>query len=307
MAAVASLALLVAGVSACGSSTSAPPTTRVQRGEVATRVSASGALASVTSQNLGFAQGAQLKELDVRVGDVVKPGQVLAREDDFAFQQLLAQQQANLATAQANLNKANSDLSVPDARKLASQQRTIYDKTKDQVDASNDQAESATKRARVAFEASWHQLYQARQALAKCLRNPANNPGTSTPTTTPPTMAVNPPDPTSPTDASDTNDPTSAASMASAGSMASMSSGAPATGSTSGSTGLLGSSLTKAVTPAAATATDPGCTTAKSTYTSAVNAAIQAKTALVSAKRQEDVTHETNEVSLANAKQQIIL
>ncbi|WP_331531824.1 hypothetical protein, partial [Pseudonocardia sp.] len=47
------LVLVVVGVSACGSSTSAPPTSRVERGEVSTRVSASGALASVTSQNLG--------------------------------------------------------------------------------------------------------------------------------------------------------------------------------------------------------------------------------------------------------------
>ncbi|MDT7677035.1 MAG: HlyD family secretion protein, partial [Pseudonocardiales bacterium] len=84
LAAALSLALVVAAVTAaCGSTAPAPPTSTVQRGQVSTKVSASGALASVSSQNLGFAQAAQLIELDVKVGDTVRAGQVLAREDPF--------------------------------------------------------------------------------------------------------------------------------------------------------------------------------------------------------------------------------
>jgi len=95
MAAALSLALAVAATTAaCGGEAPAPPTARVERGSVSTQVSASGALAAVTSQNLGFSKAAQLLELDVKVGDIVRPGQVLARQDPFSFQQILNQYQA---------------------------------------------------------------------------------------------------------------------------------------------------------------------------------------------------------------------
>src|SRR5882757_7480182 len=55
LAAAVSLALTVATVTAaCGSTAPAPPTARVERGQVSTKVSASGALAAVSSQNLGL-------------------------------------------------------------------------------------------------------------------------------------------------------------------------------------------------------------------------------------------------------------
>src|SRR5918912_676678 len=92
VAAAASLALAVAAMAAgCGGTPAQPQTTRVERGSVSTKVSASGALAAVTSQNLGFAKAGQVAELDVKVGDIVRPGQVLARQDPFALQQTLNQ------------------------------------------------------------------------------------------------------------------------------------------------------------------------------------------------------------------------
>jgi HlyD family secretion protein len=48
----------------------------------------------------------------VGVGDTVVPGQELARMDDFALQQTLAQEQANLAEAQAELDRAQGGNSV---------------------------------------------------------------------------------------------------------------------------------------------------------------------------------------------------
>src|SRR5882757_61399 len=99
---VSALLLLIG---ACGSTAPAPPTARVERGQVSTKVSASGALAAVSSQNLGFAKAAQLLELGVKVGDTVRAGQVLAREDPFSFQQLLNQQIALLNQQQATLDK----------------------------------------------------------------------------------------------------------------------------------------------------------------------------------------------------------
>ncbi|MDT7610734.1 MAG: hypothetical protein QOG96_5237, partial [Pseudonocardiales bacterium] len=57
VAAAVSLALAItSATAACGSTAPAPPTSRVERGQVSTKVSASGALAAVSSQNLGFAQ-----------------------------------------------------------------------------------------------------------------------------------------------------------------------------------------------------------------------------------------------------------
>jgi len=160
-AAAASLALMVtAGVAACGSTPSAPPTTTVQRGSVSTMVSASGSLSSVTSQNLGFANAAQLTELDVKVGDTVRPGQLLAKEDPFSFQQLLNQQQAELANEQALLNKAANDVSVPDAQRLVDVAQRIYEKTKDNVDATNRLNENAVNRARVALNFAQRVLRQ---------------------------------------------------------------------------------------------------------------------------------------------------
>src|SRR4051794_34604313 len=74
---------------ACTATPAPPPTIRVDRGTVATTVSASGKLASITEQNLGFPQGGRLEEVLVKVGDQVEAGQVLARLDDFELTQEL--------------------------------------------------------------------------------------------------------------------------------------------------------------------------------------------------------------------------
>jgi hypothetical protein len=89
-----------------------PPTGRVERGTVVTKVSASGSLSPVREQNLGFPKGAQLKELLVKVGDRVTPGQVVAKEDDFAFRQILNQLQGQLNAQQALFGRAVNDPTV---------------------------------------------------------------------------------------------------------------------------------------------------------------------------------------------------
>src|SRR5205807_8473644 len=134
-----SLALaVVSGASGCGSTAPAPPTARVERGQVSTKVSASGALAAVSSQNLGFAQAAQLIELDVKVGDTVRAGQVLAREDPFSFQQILNEQQAQLNQQQAILDRLVRSPSVGGDHKSLDQAKKILDATKDNGDALHD-------------------------------------------------------------------------------------------------------------------------------------------------------------------------
>jgi len=119
----------------------------VERGTVSTEVSASGALAAVTSQNMGFAKAAQLKELDVKVGDTVRPGQVLARQDPFSFQQLLAQQQAQLANQQAILDRIVHGTTVEGDRRTLDQAKKILDANQGQRDAVLDRDRNAVDRA----------------------------------------------------------------------------------------------------------------------------------------------------------------
>jgi HlyD family secretion protein len=164
-----SLALVVTTVTAaCGSTAPAPPTSRVERGQVSTKVSASGALAAVTSQNLGFAQAAQLVELNVKVGDTVRAGQVLAREDPFNFQQLLNQQQAQLNNQQAILDRLVHSPTVHGDRRTLDQAKKILDVTKKNSEAIHQRDENAVDRARVALNFARRQLQEARAALREC-------------------------------------------------------------------------------------------------------------------------------------------
>jgi len=86
---------VAAGAAACGSA--ARPHRRPGWSAARSRpkVSASGALAPVSSQNLGFRQrGAAGRARREGRGHRAR-GQVLAREDPFSYQQLLNQQQAS--------------------------------------------------------------------------------------------------------------------------------------------------------------------------------------------------------------------
>ncbi|HEY1969419.1 MAG TPA: HlyD family efflux transporter periplasmic adaptor subunit [Pseudonocardia sp.] len=149
------------GVSACGSKPTAPPTTQVQRGSVSTMVSASGSLSALTSQDLGFSNAAKLIELDVKVGDTVKPGQILAKEDPFSFNQALNQARANLAGGQAKLTELIQSPAVPGSRAVVEQSKRILDATRDSVDAQVDAARNTRERAQVALRFARTQLQTA--------------------------------------------------------------------------------------------------------------------------------------------------
>src|SRR5882724_8386744 len=172
MAAAASLALVVAATTAaCGGEAPAPPTSRVERGSVSTQVSASGALAAVTSQNLGFSKAAQLLELDVKVGDIVRPGQVLARQDPFSFQQILNQYQAQLNNQRAILDRiVNGTIVHGDSRTL-DQAKKILDATRENRDAIVDRDKNSVDQAERSLDYQRSQLRSARQALQTC-QNP---------------------------------------------------------------------------------------------------------------------------------------
>ena len=166
--------LITLGVSAlmllsgCGGTAPAPPTARVERGTVSTQVSASGALAAVTSQNLGFSKAAQLMELDVKVGDIVRPGQVLARQDPFSFQQVLNQYQAQLNNQRAILDRIVNGTTVHGDSRSLDQAKKILDATQENRDAFVDRDRNAVDQAERTLDFQRRQLQQARQALQAC-------------------------------------------------------------------------------------------------------------------------------------------
>ncbi|HEY6422145.1 MAG TPA: HlyD family efflux transporter periplasmic adaptor subunit [Pseudonocardiaceae bacterium] len=149
----------------CGSEPAPPPTGRVERSTVVTKVSASGALTAITEQNVGFPKGGQLKEVGVKVGDRVSAGQVLARIDDFPFQQALAQQQAQLASQQAVLDRIVNATTVEGARATLAQANEILSATQNLVDTQLTADASAVDRAQKVVDFDTYLLDKAQEQL----------------------------------------------------------------------------------------------------------------------------------------------
>ncbi len=156
----------VLGVAAgCGGEPPPPPTGRVERGAVVTKVSASGSLTAIREQNLGFPKSAQLKQLMVKVGDRVTAGQVLAQEDDFAFRQILAQLQGQLNSQRALFGKFVADPTVQGAQATVDQAREILEAAQKSVDAELAADESATDQAHKQLDFDSYLADKAQEAL----------------------------------------------------------------------------------------------------------------------------------------------
>jgi macrolide-specific efflux system membrane fusion protein len=89
--------------SSAGSGTARVAT--VTKGTVLATVSGSGTLASPSDAGVDFTTGGTLTEVDVKAGDKVTKGQVLAKVDPTDAEETLAEDQASLTAAQANLTK----------------------------------------------------------------------------------------------------------------------------------------------------------------------------------------------------------
>ena len=88
---------------------------KVERGDVVQTVSATGAVEAAKKIDLKFMNSDKIKEINVKVGDSVKEGDVLARLDTSKLDSQLSQVQASFAAAQANLQtviKGSSDEQV---------------------------------------------------------------------------------------------------------------------------------------------------------------------------------------------------
>jgi HlyD family secretion protein len=173
-------------------------TATVRAGTVRTAVTGTGTLQPSNQQNVAFREGGQLSEVDVKVGDPVTAGQVVAKLDPAAFQSALQQAQGSLASAQANLNNTVSGNAVATAQhNLATAQTALAQaqtsasttaaaddaavsaaqRTASATLAADDAAVSAAQKT-LSFDQS--QLASAEAALATCLA-PHPPPGTCTP------------------------------------------------------------------------------------------------------------------------------
>ncbi len=80
----------------------------VTRGDMKTTVSGNGTVAAADTDNLSFASSGKVTAVNVKAGDTVTAGQVLATIDSSELQSSLSSAEANLASAQATLADAES-------------------------------------------------------------------------------------------------------------------------------------------------------------------------------------------------------
>ncbi|MDT7554299.1 MAG: HlyD family secretion protein [Pseudonocardiales bacterium] len=161
------IALVASGVVACTASNTAaqPRTYVVQRTSVTSGVSATGSLTSVTEQNLGFLKGGQLTAVNVKVGDHVTAGQVLATTDPFSAQQELSQAQSQLRAQQALLDKITNSPVVSGSQDTLDQARKILQRTEDQADAVQSADQTAIDNAKRQLDQAQRVLDRAKDQL----------------------------------------------------------------------------------------------------------------------------------------------
>jgi HlyD family secretion protein len=114
----------------------------VARRTVTASVTGTGNLVPMEQANVSFKVSGSLTEIDVRVGDHVAAGQLLARIDPTPEQNALASAQANLAIAQANLQSAETPLTasqITQLRDSVANSQQSYNDTVASVNATNTQ------------------------------------------------------------------------------------------------------------------------------------------------------------------------
>ena len=109
------------------------------RGTVSSVVSGTGSLQPAGRMNVNFRVAGQLSEVDVKVGDKVTTGQVLARIDPSVQQANLSQAQASLAAAQANLQSVQMPLTFAQLTQLQHQLAAAQQNYNDTVTSVNTQ------------------------------------------------------------------------------------------------------------------------------------------------------------------------
>ena len=115
-----------------GQATAAVQTATVETGSIATTVSTTGTVAAQSTTSLSFSQSGKVTAVDVRLGQEVKQGDVLAEVDSSDLQRSLTTAQVGLSSAQTRLSQL---LEGSTASALASADQSLV-----QAQASYDEA-----------------------------------------------------------------------------------------------------------------------------------------------------------------------
>ena len=129
------------------------------RGTVRSAVSGTGTLVPAQQLNVGFKSTGTLTEVDVKVGDHVTAGQVLAKIDPTPLQLALDQAQASLAAAQASLANAENGTSIVQAQHQLQQAQTNYANTVNNLNADQNTLNGDQNTLNADSGSYWYQQY----------------------------------------------------------------------------------------------------------------------------------------------------
>ena len=152
-----------------------PKTVTVKRGDIVAKVSAPGQVMPQRQSTLYTKSGGTVREIGVKLGQTVQPGQLLLKLDSTALEGQIAAQQAQVKALQATLSRAAS----PDqllAQQAVAQAQLALDQARLQLDRAKadyqlgaiprqqvDQAQTAFQQAQLSLEGARSRATQAQQ------------------------------------------------------------------------------------------------------------------------------------------------
>ena len=134
-------------------------TATVTLGTVRSAVSATGTLVPAQQLNVGFKTPGTLTEVDVKVGDKVTAGQVLAKLDPTQLQLALDQANASLTSAQANLQNTENGTALVQAQHALDQARQNYNNAVNSQNADQNTLNADTNTLNADQGGYWYQQY----------------------------------------------------------------------------------------------------------------------------------------------------
>lgn len=178
---IAAAALLLAGYAYFAATKKQPLNytgARAERGDVIQTVSATGTVEAAKKIDLNFMGSEKIKEINVKVGDAVKEGDVLAKLDTSKLDAQLAQSQSALLAAQANLQtvlEGSSDEEVRSAATAVLNAETALSGAKQSLEDAKASAEKEVRSAESSVESAKVSLRSAEANLANARISNENN------------------------------------------------------------------------------------------------------------------------------------
>jgi HlyD family secretion protein len=160
------LALMLVGCAAqAGAQSAAQQTATVQRGDLTATLSAAGTAEAQAQMTLTFQTSGQIKAINVKTGDSVRAGQVLAQLDSTALEMAVAKAQVTLETSKVSLEQTKEGptaAEVQSAKASLASAQAAYQAALDKYNLSDaqlavaraevDKAKATLQRAQLAYD-----------------------------------------------------------------------------------------------------------------------------------------------------------